>query len=276
MRSRSNQDSRKIPPRCAQRPLHDHIKIPSRSTSRSPSRTLPRSAQDPFKIPFKIPLHVSQSIFEQTRTESQTPYTYRMILALNKEHAHMVYAVTKPCECTQSGTCSIDLNVKPAFVNQLRRATGCSELPSNSVVRQKLHLRNYYLTSKRSRRAPQAASALYDMNSVVRHKLHLRKYNYLSPTCDTGCTMADATTRFLRFRIFATDCSVQFLRFRKALHRSRRRLTLTHPPQNNLSASSVLFRFALTALQRLRRVSDHRIPATGFQGSCRNEIWTVL
>ena len=74
----------------------------------------------------------------------------------------MVYAVTKPCECPQSKTCVIHLNVKPAFVNQLRRATGCSELPSNSVVRQKLHLQNYYLTSKRSRRAPQAASARYD------------------------------------------------------------------------------------------------------------------
>jgi hypothetical protein len=114
-----------------------------------------------------------------------------MIFALNKEHAHMVYAVTKPCECPQSGTCSIELNVKPApaFVNQLRRATGCSELPSNSVVRQKLHLRNNYLTPKRSRRAPQAASALYEiieqrraqqaalakvqlLASHMRHRLH--------------------------------------------------------------------------------------------------------
>ena len=125
-----------------------------------------------------------------------------MILALNKEHAHMVYAVTKPCECTQSGTCSIDLNVKPAFVNQLRRATGCSELPSNSVVRQKLHLRNYYLTSKRSRRAPQAASALCDMiEQCPAPHAHLQK-QHLPHKCATDCRIASCRLTLIKHQLY--------------------------------------------------------------------------
>jgi hypothetical protein len=65
------EDAFKIQSRFKKDPTKMRPKTPP-STSRTPSRSPPRSVQDPFRIPFKITLHVSESIFEQTRTESQT------------------------------------------------------------------------------------------------------------------------------------------------------------------------------------------------------------
>ena len=131
-------------------------------TSRSHQDPLQDLIQDPFqdlpKIPFMFP---KASLNKLAPNHKHSIYIPNDFCTKQRTCSYMVFAVTKPYECTQSGTCSIDLNAEPAFVNQLRRATGCSELPSNSVVRQRLHLQNYYLKSKRSRRAPQAASALY-------------------------------------------------------------------------------------------------------------------
>jgi hypothetical protein len=204
----------KTPPRSPQEPFKIPSRSPSSSPSRSPQYSLQDHIQDELSSRFPDPIKISQTCVQNS---SQIPFKIHGITAQEPRFHHICAGAMFP----------------KASLNKLAPHNKHSIYTPNNFCTKQRRTCSHGPCSHEALRMPTKRDFATDLNCQTsfcepaspRHwlqraaKLHLRKYNYLSPTRDSGSTCA--TTRFFAFAYFATDCSVQFLRFRKALHRSQ-------------------------------------------------------